>query len=113
MLTNVKKYQRYSAGLTARELLLIDMLGVQMTDNYTLNDGHIHEAIDRINVAINYLQSTLAEHALINAVSEYETKVQAAIEILAALYQEIGRNQHVSDIAKHHKLKAGYIAAGT
>ena len=83
-----------------------------MTDHYELNDGHIHEAIDRIDVAINYLQSTLAEHSLINAVSEYEEKVQAAIKILSDLYQEIGMNDQVSKIAEKHKLKAGFITAG-
>ncbi len=88
------------------------VLGSQMTDNYELNDGHIHEAIDRIDVAINYLQSTLAEHSLINSVSEYEVEVQAAIKILSDLYQKIGLNDHVAEIAKTYKLKAGYIATG-
>lgn len=83
-----------------------------MTEKYELNDGHIHEAIDRIDVAINYLQSTLAEHSLINSVSEYEAKVQAAIKILSDLYQEIGLNDHVSEIAQKYELRAGYIAAG-
>lgn len=74
-----------------------------MTDKFTLNDGHIHEAIDRIDVAIHYLQASLAEHALIQAVAGYQAKVQDAINILSDLYQEIGRNNQVADIAKQQR----------
>lgn len=84
-----------------------------MTEDCELNDGHIHEAIDRIDVSINYLQAALAEHALINAVAAYEAEVQAAIDILAKLYQRIGAHDHVSEISAEHGLKAGYVIAST
>lgn len=79
-----------------------------MTDQYELNDGHIHEAMDRIDVAIGYLQSALAEHSLIFAVGGFEEKVQASIEILAALYQEVGQHDHVAEIAAKYGLKQGF-----
>lgn len=84
-----------------------------MTENYELNDGHIHEAIDRIDVSINYLQAALAEHPLINSVGAFEAEVQTAIEILADLYQKIGAYEHASEISAEHSLKAGYVIAST
>lgn len=83
-----------------------------MTESYVLNNGHIHEAIDRLDVSINYLQSTLAEHSLIGSVIEYEAQVQSAIEILSDLYQKIGQHEHVSDIGEKHVLKAGFTFTG-
>jgi len=84
-----------------------------MTENYELNDGHIHEAIDRIDVSINYLQSALAEHSLINAVDAFEEEVQSAIKTLADLYQRIGVYDHVSEIRAEHGLKDGYAIASS
>ena len=84
-----------------------------MTENYALNDGHIHEAIDRIHVAISYLQSTLAGHSLIGSVSEYEAQVQSAIKILSDLYQKIGQHEHVSEIAEIHAFKAGFTTTNS
>lgn len=79
-----------------------------MAENYRLNDGHILEAVDRVHVAINYLQSFLAEHALIHAVNEYEADVQTAIEILSDLYQKIGVEESVADIERQYALRSGY-----
>lgn len=84
-----------------------------MIEDYELNDGHIHEAIDRIDVSIDYLQSALAEHPLINAVGAFEEEVQAAIRILADLYQRIGTYDHVSEISAEHGLKDGYTIASS
>ena len=79
-----------------------------MTESYQLNDGHILEAVDRVHVGINYLQSFLAEHALIHAVNEYEADVLAAIEILSDLYQKIGLEESVAEIAQQYALRSGY-----
>lgn len=84
-----------------------------MTENYELNDGHIHEAIDRIDVSINYLQSALAGHSLINAVGAFEEEVKTAIRILADLYQRIGAYDQVSEISAEHGLKDGYAIASS
>lgn len=84
-----------------------------MTENYALNNGHIHEAIDRIEVSMNYLQAALAEHSLINAVEEFEAEVQAAISILANLYQRIGAYDNVAKISAEQSLKEGYVIAST
>lgn len=84
-----------------------------MIENYELDDGHIHEAIDRIDVSINYLQAALAEHSLIASVEAFNTEVQAAIDILANLYQKIGMYNSVSDISKEYGIKEGYVVAVT
>lgn len=76
-----------------------------MTENYVLNDGHIHEAIDRIHVAISYLQSTLAGHSLIGSVSEYEAQVQSAIKILSDLYQKSGSMSTFQKLQRYTLLK--------
>lgn len=67
-------------------------------ENPPLNDGHIHEAIDRIHVAIEHLHWVLHEHSLIKAVPAFQAEVASAIDILAGLYQTIGSYDHVSEI---------------
>jgi len=84
-----------------------------MSEVRKLNDGHVHEAIDRIDVSINYLQAALAEHALISAVENFDYDVQAAIEILADLYQKIGSFESVSEISHKYGLKKEYVVANT
>jgi hypothetical protein len=73
-----------------------------MTPSHPLNDGHIHEAIDRLHVAVQYLEATLAEHALIAAVPALAAEVDAAIDRLAALYQTIGQHDQVAALLRHY-----------
>ncbi|MFQ5584148.1 MAG: hypothetical protein ACE5GL_06920 [Calditrichia bacterium] len=79
-----------------------------MSEQIELNDGHIHEAIDRISVSIDYLQATLAEHPLIASVDKFGWEVQSSIEILANLYQKIGAIDSVADLEKSYELRKGY-----
>ncbi len=69
-----------------------------MSKEYFLNEGHIHGAIDRLSVAMEYLDSALAQYDAIAAVPEYGDRVQSAIEILAELYQEIGSFDSIQEL---------------
>ena len=79
-----------------------------MEEKYQLNDGHIHEAIDRIHVSIEYLESFIAEHPLIHSVAEFREEVERASEILAELYQKIGGYEKVSVLAEEYDIGEGY-----
>ena len=63
-----------------------------------LNDGHIHEALDRIFVAQNFLSQSLEGHPLIGPVPEFNKKVESAIAILAELYSEIGSYETINEV---------------
>lgn len=78
-----------------------------MEEKYELNDGHIHEAIDRIHVATIYLQNALAEHALIDSVDEFQSEVQKVIDTLSELYQLIGGFESMAELSKKYKLREG------
>ncbi|MCW8127387.1 hypothetical protein [Microbulbifer halophilus] len=85
-----------------------------MTENdetYVLYDGHILEAIDRIHVAVEYLDNSLKGHPLIHSVNEFEKEVDRAIEILADLYQKVGIQDGVDDISRKFSLSPGYQVA--
>ncbi len=69
-----------------------------------LNDGHIHEVLDRLSVAEEYLEAFLAKHPLVEAVPAFSTDVDHAIEKLAELYQAVEKCDSVSDIVAAHSL---------
>ena len=52
---------------------------------------HLHEALDRVSVAIDYLEKSLGEHVLIQSDKEFELNVKRAVNSLADLYQKLGR----------------------
>jgi hypothetical protein len=52
-------------------------------------------------------------HSLIDSVEAFEAEVQAAIKILANLYQRIGSYDHVSEISTEYNLKEGYAIVST
>lgn len=65
------------------------------------NDGYVikhfvpgsygcHEALDRVHMFVNMLDSNLADHPSIKMNDEWLGMVENAIEILADLYQKIG-----------------------
>lgn len=56
-----------------------------------LNDGHHFEALDRTGVALRYLEMSLGGHPLLRERPELAAHLDAAVEHLAELYQEIGR----------------------
>ena len=77
-------------------------------DIIELNNGHIHEAIDRIYVATVYLNSVLSEHSLIDSVDEFRNQVDKSIEILAELYQTIGSLDSLTGLTDKYALRKGY-----
>jgi hypothetical protein len=79
-------------------------------DSYTLNDGHIVEAADRIDVARAYLAYSLRDHPLITAVPAFESKVEALMSILSELYQDVGIFEQIADVFATHRVKDGYKA---
>jgi hypothetical protein len=79
-----------------------------MEDEIELNEGHILEAIDRIHVAIMYLESSLSEHALLGSVTEFQNEIGKSIDILGNLYQTVGSLDSISDLSKNYDLRKGY-----
>ena len=77
-------------------------------DEYELNDGHIFEAIDRIQVAIIYLRNALAEQTLIASVEDFQSQTDKAVEILSDLYQTVGNFDSVAEISEKYTLRLGY-----
>ena len=80
-----------------------------MEDKIELNDGHIHEAIDRIHVAITYLSAALSEHPLLSSVDEFQNELEKSIDILGSLYQTVGNLDSVSDLSEKYSLRKGFI----
>lgn len=74
-----------------------------------INDGHIHEALDRIHVSMEYLDTALKGHPLLASVSEFDNEINRAIEILADLYQRVGSFDDVESISNKLGLAKGYI----
>lgn len=60
-------------------------------DNCSLNDGHIHEAMDRVYCLVGHIDSDLRGHPLINQFEELLGFVERAEDALAELYQKIGQ----------------------
>jgi hypothetical protein len=79
-----------------------------MKEKHELNEGHIHEAIDRIHVATVYLQNSFVEHALIDSVNEFRVEIEKTIETLSDLYQKIGSFESIAELSQKHKLHKGY-----
>lgn len=61
-----------------------------------LNKGHIIEALDRTWVAMQYVDSTIADHPLIAEDPKLHAKASILSQLLFDLYQDISN----SDIAK-------------
>lgn len=68
------------------------------TSGVALNEGHLVEALDRTHVAICCLEVSLQEHALIATVPAFSARVETAIDILASLYQDIGRFKTIKEV---------------
>lgn len=64
-----------------------------------LNDGHIHEALDRLHVVISHIDNFIMEHPLIEAVDDYCVDVAEAMNILDGLYQKIGQLESIEDLS--------------
>lgn len=79
-----------------------------MMEQYTLNDGHIVEALDRIHVAQCFIEMSLDDHALIDAVPDFSAGLEDIHKRLHQLYQLIGRYDTVQEIATNHAVKPRY-----
>jgi hypothetical protein len=77
-------------------------------DNYKLNDGHILEATDRLYVTQAYIEGVLVNHPLVDAVPEFLSKIDKVQELLAELYQDVGKYDSINEIKKSHTLTDGY-----
>lgn len=79
------------------------------TEEYLeINDGHIHEALDRIHVSMEYLECALKGHPLLASVSEFDNEINKAVEILADLYQRVGSFDDAKSISNKLGLSKGY-----
>lgn len=53
-----------------------------------LDDGHVHEVVDRLFVAISMLEDHIASHRLVKAIPALESKIRDGIALLAEAYQD-------------------------
>ncbi|WP_318493277.1 hypothetical protein [Photobacterium leiognathi] len=67
-----------------------------------LNDGHILEAVDRCYLTANFIESTLLDHGLVDAVPAFKEKAKDAQRLLLELYQDIGQSESLAEIKKEH-----------
>ena len=56
-----------------------------------INKGHYHEAVDRIIVTQQNIESNLRNHPLIYNKKKYYKKIDKVQMILSKLYQKIGQ----------------------
>jgi hypothetical protein len=61
-----------------------------------MDDYSRHEALDRASIFCNMLSDQLLDHHFIQEHPRFRGKVEAAIRLLAGLYQEIGA-EHFSE----------------
>jgi hypothetical protein len=66
-----------------------------------LDDGHVHEVVDRLHVVICTIEDHVASHPLVRAVPTLQAKITDAVAQLTEAYQEAGdmgfvRPAHVS-----------------
>lgn len=57
----------------------------------SVNDYYIHEALDRCNLMLGFVESSLSDHPAIKANKAWEEKSMEAYKALFELYQMIGK----------------------
>lgn len=55
-----------------------------------LDEGHVHEVVDRLHVIICTVEDHVASHPLVVALPEIGAKIEQAMSLLAEAYQEAG-----------------------
>jgi hypothetical protein len=55
-----------------------------------LDEGHVHEVVDRLHVVICTIEDHIAGHPLVGAIPSIKEKIDRAMAILADAYQEAG-----------------------
>ena len=78
-------------------------------EQFELNDGHLVEAMDRLAVAQQYLDEVVASHPILYSVPEYWERTQKSIELLGALYQDIGKYEAIEEFFESEKTKPNYL----
>ncbi len=63
-----------------------------------LNDGHIAELQDRLQVTVDYIDMVLAKHPLIEEISEFRNQIDEAMSKLTVLYQAVGQYDSIRAI---------------
>mgnify|MGYP000038273272 CR=1 FL=1 len=56
-----------------------------------LDEFHYHELLDRLSVTTDNIYRNIIQHPVINKHYEWREEVDAALEILYDLYQEVGK----------------------
>ena len=55
-----------------------------------LDDGHVHEVVDRLHVVICTIEEHVASHPLVEAIPSIKDKIDRAVALLADAYREAG-----------------------
>jgi len=55
-----------------------------------LDDGHVHEVVDRLHVVICTIEDHIESHPLVQAIPSIHGKIERATALLADAYQEAG-----------------------
>ncbi len=67
-----------------------------------LNDGHIIELVDRVYLTANFIESTILEHGLTDAVPAFKEKAKKAQSLLLELYQDVAEFDSLNDIKQKY-----------
>lgn len=67
-----------------------------------LNDGHIAEVIDRCYLTVNFVESTLLEHALVDAVPAFKNKVEKVQALLMELYKDVAQFDSLDELKQEN-----------
>ena len=79
-----------------------------MEGTYKLNDRHIVEATDWLYVTQAYIEQVLVNYALIDAVPEFQAKVEKVQALLAELYQGVGIYSTIEELKYKQNLIESY-----
>lgn len=68
--------------------------GASMKDDFrsesAINDGHVHEALDRCHVIASMIEDHLLSHPYMDADAEVKTLIESASDAIGRAYQLIG-----------------------
>ena len=65
-----------------------------------LNDGHIHEVIDRIYMTQEFIDMALVKHPLIESNPDWQSRLDDAQKVLGDLYQKVAEFDSIIEISE-------------
>lgn len=69
-----------------------------MDNEIELTNEQMIEALDRIDVTLDYVDMTLANHPLISNIPDLSDDVERIIELMGDLYQRIAQYESIEEL---------------